>query len=260
MRVAPRTLLYHLVIALLFGLATEAGAQSPGAAALTADDCVKCHAAPATKIASAGAGHKSITCLDCHPTHRPASKYNTPRCSQCHVKQPHYEVGHCWECHNDPHKPLNIKFSDNVTDPCGTCHPQQFKQIQEKVSKHSKFACSRCHSKHRRVPLCLQCHTPHSADMGEADCKNCHYAHMPTVVAFSTEVPNSNCTICHQQVTARLSASRAKHRYLSCAFCHTGRHKAIPACNNCHRSPHDQLQDSSQKCVDCHDSAHDPRH
>ena len=263
MRAAQRTLFYQLAIALLYGLATEAGAQSPGAAVLTADDCVKCHAAPAADIASAGAGHKSITCLDCHPAHRPTSKYNRPKCSQCHVDQPHYEVGQCWACHRNPHKPLDIKFSDYETDSCGTCHSQQLMQMREKVSKHSKVACSHCHTKHRQVPSCLQCHHPHSADMGETDCRNCHNAHMPTDVAFSTGVPKSYCTICHEQVTARLSASLTKHRRLSCAFCHTGRHKAIPACNNCHRSPHDQLQDSpdsARKCADCHASAHDLRH
>ena len=247
-----------LAVQLVLGLAGRSGAQAPAKPVLSVDDCSKCHAAPPADIAAAGAGHKTITCFDCHPGHRPASKDNIPTCSQCHSGKPHYDLKGCLGCHKNPHTPLKIAFGNNVTDPCLTCHSQQITQLRENRSKHSNLFCSTCHTIHRIVPLCVQCHKPHAADMAQADCKKCHKAHMPKVVTYGKELPNKDCAACHQKALSLLSASRAKHQKLACVFCHAGKHKMVPECKSCHGVPHAAaLMAKFPKCYDCHFIAHD---
>jgi len=249
-----------VLLAVLFALvcAGVAVAQAPGKPVLVVDDCAKCHSGPPADIATAGANHKSITCFDCHSGHRPASKNNIPKCSQCHSGKPHYDLKDCLECHKNPHTPLKVAFGSKVTDPCLTCHNQQIAQLRENKSKHSNLFCSSCHSVHRVVPLCTQCHKPHSAEMAQADCKKCHKAHMPKVVTYGTDVPNKDCAACHQKAPTLLNASKSKHRTLACVFCHPGKHKTVPTCESCHGVPHAAaLMAKFPKCYDCHFIAHD---
>ncbi len=247
-----------VAVPLVFGFASLSGAETKGKPALTTDDCVKCHTAPPEDIAANGAGHKTITCFDCHSGHRPASKNNIPQCSQCHSGKPHYELKGCLGCHKNPHTPLKISFGNNVTDPCLTCHSQQIKQLRENKSKHTNLYCSGCHSVHRIVPQCTQCHKPHSADMTQADCKKCHKAHMPKVVTYAADIPNKDCGACHQKALNLLSASKSKHSKLACAFCHAGKHKMVPNCQSCHNVPHPAgMMAKFPRCFDCHYIAHD---
>jgi hypothetical protein len=247
-----------VTIPLVLGFAALSGAATPGKAVLTVDDCVKCHANPPADIAAAGAGHKSITCFDCHASHRPASKDNIPKCDQCHTGKAHYELKGCLGCHKNPHTPLKVSFGNNVTDPCLTCHSKEISQLRENKSKHTNLYCSTCHTVHRIVPQCVQCHKPHAADMTQADCNKCHKAHMPKVVTYGSDIPNKSCGACHQKAMNLLSANKSKHKNLACVFCHAGKHKTVPNCQSCHSSPHAAgILQKFPKCYDCHFIAHD---
>lgn len=248
-----------LVIPLVLGFACRSEAEASAKPTLTLDDCAKCHTAPPEDIATAGAGHnKAITCFDCHTNHRPASKDNIPKCSQCHTGKPHYDLQGCMSCHKNPHTPLKISFANNITSPCLTCHSQQVAQLREFKSKHSNLYCSGCHSVHRIVPQCTQCHKSHSTEMTQADCKKCHKAHKPTIVSFSTDIPSKDCAACHKKTLDILDASNSKHKKLACAYCHAGTHKLIPTCESCHKVPHAAtLMAKFPKCYDCHYIAHD---
>jgi hypothetical protein len=253
-----REVVLSLVITLVLGVASMAAAQAPAKATLTTDDCVKCHTAPPADIETAGGKHKTITCFDCHASHRPASKDNIPQCNQCHSGKPHYELKGCLGCHKNPHTPLKITFASNVTDACLTCHSQQIKQLRENKSKHTNLACAGCHSIHRVIPQCVQCHKPHSAEMTQADCKSCHKAHMPKVVTYGDNITNKSCGACHKKAMDLLAASKSKHSKLACVFCHASKHKTIPTCESCHGAPHAAgIMQKFPKCADCHFIAHD---
>jgi len=247
---------------LVLGLAELPVAQgSVQSAPLTVADCAKCHAGPSAAIAADGGGHKTITCLDCHPGHRPESKNNIPSCGQCHTGKPHFDLKGCLGCHRNPHTPLKVSFGYNVTDPCLTCHTAQIKQLRENPSKHAKLNCSSCHNLHRVVPLCVQCHKPHAATMTQADCRKCHQAHMPSVVTYGNDIPNKECAPCHQKAVSLLGASTSKHKSLTCVTCHAGKHKAVPACQSCHGVPHPAAMVAKfPTCGECHAIAHDLNH
>jgi len=256
-----------LLVALLFVAVIAGLALAPAGwsqekqekkAVLTPADCIKCHAGPPADIAANGAGHKKITCMDCHTGHRPAVKDNIPKCGMCHQGKKHYELAGCLGCHKNPHTPLKITFASNTTDPCLTCHTQQIKQLQENKSKHTLLFCATCHNVHGKKPECTQCHKPHSTAMTAADCGKCHKAHMPKVVTYASEVPSKDCGACHKKALDMLAASKAKHRTFACAFCHQAKHKMVPKCQDCHGMPHPAgMMAKFPKCGDCHGIAHD---
>jgi hypothetical protein len=234
-------------------------ASAPKAAALLPEDCAKCHPVPPSDIESAGGKHKSdVTCLDCHPGHRPTSRNNIPKCSNCHEGKPHFELKNCMECHKNPHKPLNIVLGPKVTDPCLTCHTDQIKQLRENKSKHSALFCSNCHDVHRKIPQCVKCHKPHSAEMTQADCKKCHKAHKPKVVTYAQDVPNKDCGACHKPALTMLNATPTRHKAVPCVKCHKDKHKMIPVCTQCHTKLHPAaILKKFPKCSICHSIAHD---
>ena len=254
-------ILFFLILGIVVVLVSSGmvTAQTPAKQqALGSTDCVKCHAAPPADIAANGGKHKNVACTDCHASHRPAVKDNIPKCSQCHMGKPHYELTGCLNCHKNPHTPLKISFAGNVTDPCLTCHTQQITQLRENKSKHTALYCSTCHNVHGKIPECLQCHKPHSSDMVNADCKKCHKAHMPRAVAYASDVPSKSCAACHRKAFDLLSASAAKHKTFACAFCHQAKHKTIPKCQDCHGSPHPAgIMAKFPQCGNCHNIAHD---
>ncbi len=229
--------------------------------ALTNEDCVKCHAAPSANLAASGGKHRDVGCEGCHVGHPPAVKKPIPQCSDCHTGKAHYELKGCLTCHTNPHTPMNISFSGNITDACLTCHTPQIEQLRNNKSKHTSLDCSTCHDVHRKIPQCTQCHEPHSAEMTADDCKKCHKPHMPTVVTYAADIPSRDCGACHGQVVILLSASKAKHRTLACAFCHQQKHKMVPNCQDCHGSPHPAgMMARFPKCGTCHNIAHDLNH
>jgi len=244
-------------LSLSIGLVSGAWAAD-ASSALANLDCVKCHAKPPADIAAAGGAHKtSVSCQDCHVGHPPAVKRPIPQCSMCHSDKPHYKLTGCLSCHKNPHRPKDISFGRNVTDPCLSCHTGQIKQLRENKSKHSALNCSFCHDVHGKIPQCTQCHKPHSSEMTAADCKNCHKAHMPKVVTYSSTLPSKNCAACHKNAMSLLSASKAKHSKLLCVTCHQGKHKMVPKCQDCHGTPHPAgLLAKFSRCQECHNIAH----
>lgn len=231
-------------------------------AALAPEDCAKCHDAPPADIAAAGAKHKSdVTCLDCHASHRPTVKDNIPKCSACHDGKPHYQMKACLECHRNPHKPLNIVLGGKVTEPCLTCHADQIKQLKGNPSRHTALYCTSCHDVHRKIPECVKCHKPHSADMAQADCGKCHKAHKPKAVAYGADVPNKDCGACHKGALGLLSATPTKHKSVACVKCHADKHKTMPTCDQCHPQKHPAaIMKKFPKCGTCHSIAHDLNH
>lgn len=257
--------MWIIVLAILAagGFAVCAPDAAAARAALAPEDCVKCHEAPPTDVAEGGGKHKSdVTCLDCHAGHRPASKSNIPRCAQCHEGKPHYGLKSCLECHKNPHKPVqSLVLAPKTTEPCLTCHTDQAKQLKENPSRHSGQFCTTCHDVHRKVPECVKCHRPHSAEMAQGDCRKCHKAHRPKAVAYGADVPNKDCGACHKQALALLSATATKHKSVACVKCHENRHKAVPECQQCHGSKHPAaMMKKFPKCGMCHNVAHDLNH
>jgi len=236
--------------------AATAGAAQP---TLNSGDCVKCHPAQPAQINDKGARHKTITCQDCHASHRPVSKNNIPVCNQCHKDKPHFQTPGCLTCHTNPHTPLVISFGKNLTEPCLTCHTPQIKQLRENKSKHTALYCSTCHAEvHRRIPACTQCHKPHSAEVTAADCLKCHKPHMPKDVTYAADTDNKLCAACHKNPYNLLKASKALHSTFTCAFCHQDKHKTVPKCKDCHGEKHPQgIMAKFPRCGDCHGIAHD---
>ena len=223
-------------------------------------DCAKCHAKPAADIEAKGGAHKTeVGCQDCHVGHPPAKtkKEIIPACSQCHTGKPHYKLPNCLGCHRNPHQPKVITFGKDVTDACISCHTPQIAKLKANPSKHTKLNCSFCHEVHGKIPLCTQCHKPHSADMGPGDCKKCHQAHMPTVVTYGADTPNKSCAACHATPHNELAATKTKHNKVTCVKCHQNKHKTVPNCQDCHGTPHPAgMMAKFNTCGTCHNTAH----
>lgn len=251
------SLVVALFLVTLF-LVSSSAAQAQPQPALSNDDCAKCHTAPPADLAAAGKKHKDVGCTGCHVGHPPTVKKPIPQCNQCHMGKPHFELKGCLGCHKNPHTPLNITFTADITDACLTCHTQQIEQLRKFKSKHSALNCSKCHDVHRKIPQCTQCHKPHSSEMAAADCKKCHKPHMPTMVAYAADTPSKDCGACHSRVLNLLSASKVKHKTFACAFCHQEKHKMVPKCQDCHGTPHPAgIMAKFPRCGECHNIAHD---
>jgi predicted CXXCH cytochrome family protein len=277
MKNTSRTLITALFTAAVFAMSSIAFAANPAPAAAPAaktegakllnTDCLKCHAKPPADIEAKGGAHKtSVGCQDCHVGHPPAVKKPIPQCSMCHSDKPHYKLSGCLGCHKNPHTPKDIKFGNNVTDPCLTCHTQQIIKLKDNKSKHTALNCSFCHNEHGKIPKCTQCHkmaggpgtTYHSADVTTNDCRRCHQAHMPKNVTYSNETPNKLCAGCHKKAYTLLIASKTKHAKLLCVSCHEKKHKMVPKCTDCHGTPHPAgMMARFGKCQDCHNIGHD---
>lgn len=236
-----------------------AGAVS--AAELTPADCIKCHDQAPQDIASSGAAHKTeITCVDCHAGGHPPKVTNIiPVCSQCHSGTDHFKLPNCSSCHNNPHTPLIISLASNLTDPCLTCHTEQMAQLQQQKSKHTAVACSTCHrEKHKFIPDCVHCHSPHMQGQTQADCLTCHKPHMPLEVTYPDSTPSVACAPCHDVAYKELTTNPSKHAKLQCSTCHQAKHKMIPQCQSCHGpSPHPApMHAKFPECGQCHGTAH----
>lgn len=226
---------------------------------LTIEDCGKCHELQPQEIRTAGAAHEAeINCLDCHTGHRPASPNNIPECGLCHQGSDHYALDNCVGCHN-PHKPLNVVLEGELKAECLSCHVEQNAQLEANPSMHTEFACNFCHAdRHGNIPTCLQCHAPHSEEMGAADCATCHQAHQPLVLEYPATTQNTLCASCHSTAYNQLLASQTKHRDIACVECHADKHKTVPQCSSCHGKPHAAgIHAKFPQCGSCHNTAHD---
>jgi len=100
-------------------------------ATVTEQDCLKCHEAIVMTLGRKGKAHKTI-CLDCHVGHPPADIEIIPKCSRCHTGRPHFEITGCTTCHSNPHTPMEISYTKEVTTPCLSCHTTQNEQLPSK--------------------------------------------------------------------------------------------------------------------------------
>jgi len=221
------------------------------------EECVQCHAGRVSDIATAGGKHRSVPCVGCHVGHPPDVKKPIAQCSKCHFKtrKAHFELTGCLNCHTNPHTPMRISFKGK--DACLNCHAIQVDQLRNNRSKHSLVDCSECHDVHRKVPECTKCHVPHAGKI-TGGCKQCHKAHMPKLVTYSADIPSKDCGACHKKVADLFVTNTSKHKPLECAFCHKEKHRMVPACQDCHGSPHPAgIMAKFQKCGRCHNIAHD---
>jgi hypothetical protein len=245
-------------IFLLFSPAPAAWAQ-PGnvRSTVSTGDCVKCHEGIVLTLQRKGKAHQQL-CLDCHQGHPPADMEVLPSCSNCHQDGPHFALPGCLTCHTDPHQPLEISFTRDITAPCLACHKQQSEQLLANPSIHSKLACSACHTFHGQIQPCRNCHLPHSDTMGRDSCLGCHKAHMPLVVTYGENIDSEYCGSCHKDVYETMAATWSKHRKVPCVQCHAGRHAMIPRCQDCHGEPHPrEIRIKFKECADCHGVAHE---
>ncbi len=221
--------------------------------------CRHCHVKEADDIAEAGmAHHTEITCSDCHVGHKPKSLENISRCSLCHSETAHYDQLQCLNCHRNPHRPLEIKLPKKAHTECLTCHEIQGEELTEFPSYHSTLVCTDCHHEHGELPECLSCHTTHDDSMAEESCQRCHDPHKPLDLAYSDDVPTSLCSPCHEEAAALLDQTQRKHGELNCAECHMNQHGRIPACEDCHGTPHAiAIHRKFSTCNECHGAAHD---
>jgi len=225
--------------------------------AVRAGDCVKCHEGVVLTLQRKGMAHQQL-CLDCHQGHPPADMEIVPSCSRCHQDGDHFALSACINCHIDPHQPLEINFTRDITAPCLTCHKEQSEQLLANPSIHSKLACSACHTFHGQIQPCQNCHQPHSDTMGHESCRGCHKAHMPLVVTYGENIVSEDCGSCHEDVYETMAATWSRHRQVPCAQCHAGRHGMIPRCQDCHGVPHpEEIWVKFKQCRDCHGVAHE---
>lgn len=226
-------------------------------ATVTVDDCSKCHDEVVITLKRKGRAHREL-CLECHQGHPPVDMEIVPSCSRCHQGSDHYALQGCMNCHTDPHNPLAIELTKNITGPCLTCHSEQIEQLKAHPSIHSILQCTACHYYHGQIQPCQNCHLPHSDTMGEESCTSCHRAHMPLVVTYGEDVSSEDCGSCHDEIYTTIATTWSRHRKVECARCHHGRHGMIPRCQDCHGVPHpDDIWEKFDQCGDCHDTAHD---
>ncbi|MBU0968300.1 MAG: cytochrome C [Proteobacteria bacterium] len=237
--------------------AAEAEQSGTVRSSVRGGDCVKCHESIVLTLQRMGKAHRQL-CLDCHQGHPPADMEIVPSCSRCHREGPHFALPGCLKCHTDPHQPLEISFTRDITAPCLACHKQQSEQLLANPSIHSKLACSACHTFHGQIQPCQNCHLPHSDTMGRESCHGCHKAHMPLVVAYGENIVSEDCGSCHKDVYEIMAATWSKHRKVPCVQCHAGRHAMIPRCQDCHGEPHPlEIWAKFKECADCHGVAHE---
>ena len=221
--------------------------------------CGQCHIKEVDDITEAGMAHQTqISCSDCHVGHKPKSFENIPRCNLCHFDSPHYDQIQCFNCHRNPHRPLEIKLPKKAHAECLTCHETQGVELVQFSSYHSTLVCTDCHHEHRELPECLSCHKTHDAAMAEESCQACHGPHKPLELAYSDDVPTSLCSPCHGEAAALLGQTQRKHGELNCAKCHLHKHGTIPACEDCHGKTHArEIHNKFSSCSECHGVAHD---
>lgn len=225
---------------------------------LRLEDCQKCHHNIVYEINVNGSAHKEkVTCLNCHEGHPPLKRDIIPRCNKCHEKAPHFQLEGCSTCHTNPHFPLDISLTRDITFPCTTCHETQIAQLKEYPSIHTTLDCTACHIKHGYIPECLACHKPHLGNMTNKDCLDCHMAHKPLAVSYGANIPSEFCGGCHTTTYIQLGESKAKHRKVACVLCHEAKHKMIPKCQKCHEAPHSKsIHEKFKTCGPCHGKAH----
>ena len=146
---------------------------------------------------------------------------------------------------------------------CAECHKRPTTEMLAAGGKHATMGCGECHVGHppeeeHSYTACVECHEPHSEQMGEESCAHCHRAHTAAKVAYTYNVPSQYCVACHQASADVLAASRSKHSGMACALCHQETHKATVTCQHCHGGTHpEHVMKKIGVCAACHHTAHD---
>ena len=255
--------LLSVFVFLLFSIsATAMPEKDLGAIKATVEesDCRKCHEDIVFILSHKGEAHTDI-CLDCHRGHPPADMEIIPNCNRCHEGEAHkhFTLENCLRCHVNPHTPLEIKLTKDITAPCLTCHTEQYAQLQDNPSIHTKLECTACHTFHGLIQPCQNCHLPHSDTMGKNSCQKCHMAHQPLIVAYGSDIVSEDCGSCHTEVYGVMAQNKTRHRQVACVACHYDNHGMIPACTKCHGQwPHPtEILNKFTVCRECHGMAHD---
>ncbi len=250
-----RTCLF--VFALLLGFAPLVFGKE-GQALLTNSDCQKCHPQVKKTIEMHGGAHRDkVQCGDCHAEHPPWGENVLPDCHQCHSGTAHFALEACLQCHANPHAPLDLVFSSDMTDPCLTCHSVKGVEFKMYISKHAEVPCSRCHYKHGYIPVCTDCHSPHLDSQRNEDCVGCHSGHRPLDINYIITTKSSICAVCHAGFVERLKRHKTRHSKMTCAFCHRTIHRIIPLCRTCHLEPHSKsMHRKWPDCLGCHRDPH----
>ncbi len=254
-----QTVLLSLGAGILVLLVYTSAAPAETTSRYKPEECVRCHAGQVRDLAIAGGNHKNVRCSDCHAGHPPEVKKPIAPCSRCHgsARNIHFETPRCLSCHTNPHTPLKMSFKGAGTDTCLVCHGLQGWQLRNYQSKHSALTCATCHDVHRKFPSCTKCHVPHSGKIA-GGCNFCHKAHMPKPAPFADTAPSEDCGMCHKIVANLFKAATTKHKTLSCRGCHQQGHRVIPACEDCHGTPHPKnMMVKFPHCGECHNIAHD---
>ena len=226
-------------------------------ATVDVNDCRKCHEDVVFTLNIKGKAHQTL-CGDCHKGHPPEDVGIIPLCSQCHNEdKEHFRLESCMTCHVNPHAPLEISFTRDITKPCLSCHKKQMEQLQKYPSIHTKLACTACHTYHGQIQPCTNCHLPHSDTMKDDSCTVCHKAHMPLEVIYGDSTLSEDCGSCHQDQYKKMITNTSKHRTVACISCHSDTHGFIPECKKCHGLPHaEKIHSRYSSCGECHGLAH----
>lgn len=230
---------------------------------LTPEECGKCHPRYYYLIKTEGGRHK-MDCRKCHVQfhiYRPGKiSYEDvlPKCSTCHDYVHGKDLAQCTECHSQVHSPLNIPAQRSLEFGCSTCHPKVDKEIKTFTTRHTELYCISCHhTKHGYIPVCMECHQPHSEDMVQADCLTCHNPHKALQVVYPENMPSETCAICHRNAFEMLRKSGTKHAAFNCTKCHPDKHRTIKRCQQCHDMPHGTfIMQKFRVCGRCHGVAH----
>jgi len=234
----------------------------PDEESLQNTDCEKCHIPQPLEIMTAGGKHgTSVTCQDCHQEHPPLGTQTIPECVMCHEGERHFQLDNCLACHENPHTPLKLNVADTpeVSKGCQSCHADKGNEFKQFPSRHAEQNCTLCHpGQHKVIEKCATCHKPHNDTMQYQDCLACHQPHSPLAINPGPETASGLCGSCHADELAMLAGNTTNHAKLTCAFCHQGKHPAVPACADCHAAPHSAgMLKNFPDCLQCHHDPHD---
>ncbi len=181
-----------------------------------------------------------------------------------HLHQP-FKMGACQICHNgDPNKPAAL-VKKNIKDICYECHKTKYtKKFDHKPVKQGR---------------CMDCHDPHMSDTPrmlkapstDALCLKCHDEkrnakgvdkRISMDGAFKHKPAEESCVKCHDPHTADYKSLLKNEGSMKlCLDCHSDLkdHKDMKAWINSVKYKHGAVNDSKNKCLECHDP-HSSKH
>ncbi|HSR54562.1 MAG TPA: DmsE family decaheme c-type cytochrome [Acidobacteriota bacterium] len=258
--------------------AAEAAAVQEEAELVGTDTCMICHD---ESVSVQRTPHATKECEDCHgpgSLHFESGGERLDTVSFKH-RDPGWGVGQCQSCHRqDPHLSVFLQSSHGRNNlACVNCHQMHPQQARRGLlSQAHNDLCASCHVAAQaqfRKPYshpvledamrCVDCHTPHSADLKpqrglaegtETGCVSCHSDKSGPFVFEHAPSKVGGCASCHQphgSVNAKM-LNRAQVHQL-CLECHSmtaGAAAAQPF------SFHDIRSPRFRNCTTCHRQIH----